>query len=1062
MDRSMRQTRSGAPGVRNVLLMVAGALVILGVSNQPLAAQQAGSIRGRVVMEGTERPLGGVQVSIPELDVGTLTDNAGSFTLSAVPVGTYTLRVEFIGYSTRETEVAVRAGAATQVAIALSQTAIELEGVVVTALGVERQERSLGYAAQSVDIRDATINRPTNILNALHGKVAGMEVISSSGTIGSSTRIVLRGAKSLSGNNQPLIVVDGIYIDNSNFGAPEQFSNSADYGNAAMDLTPENIQSINVLKGANAAALYGSRAANGAIVITTRDGPVAEGVRFSLNSSATFERPWILPDFQDEYGLGYNGEYSYVDGRGGGINDGIDMSWGPPLDGRLIPQWWSNAEPVPWVPSPDNVRNFFETGWSFSNNIAIAGRNASTNYRVSLTNVQQDGIFPNTSADRVNLQAQVGADATERLRLEAKTTFIDYVARNMPDVGYAFPDNPVQSMFTFFGRQLRMDKLRDYKNSDGSPRNWNTLFFDNPYWVQYENTKRQERDRILGTLRLNYELSDRSGISAWAGIDRYSETRNERRAFGSFVDSDGLYEESVRRVDDRTYNLMLNTGRDLNADLTIDARVGVERRESHYEMNGASTAALTVPGVYSLTNSAVPLEVDDFTSEKVVQSVYGAATVGYRDYLYLDLTGRNDWSSTLPEGSNSYFYPSASVSYVLTDALGLDSGWLQYLKLRGGWTLVGNDTDPYQLQATYDPTDPVFGVIPGYTVSTVIPNADLKPERTRSWEVGLELASLDNRLRLDLTYYNSLTEDQILATPLSAASGYDFKVINAGAIENQGIEVALGTTPVLTPDVQWNVNVNFTANRNEVVELAPGVESYVITDAHRDVTLEARPGEAFASLYGPGFLRDENGNIVVSDQGIPLTDNSTIRNWGSYQPDWQGSIYSDVSWSAFTLSTLTDIKSGGLLSSETNMWGHVTGVLPETLKGRETPFVFDGGKWADGAVKQDGTPNDIPVLAQDFNQFYWGNAEAHIFDASYMKLRQVQLTYAVPQSMLARFIPGADALNLSLVANNVWMIHKNVPHIDPENSFSNTNVQGLESTAHPSTRRFGVNVNLSF
>lgn len=934
--------------------------------------------------------------------------------------------------------------------------------MVVTALGVERQERSLGYAAQSVDVADATINRPTNILNALHGQVAGMEVISSSGTIGSSTRLVLRGAKSLSGNNQPLIIVDGIYIDNSNFGAPEQFSNSADYGNAAMDLNPEDIQSINVLKGANAAALYGSRAANGAIVITTRDGAAVQGVRFSLNSSVTFERPWILPDFQDEYGLGYNGEYSYVDGRGGGINDGIDMSWGPPLDGRLIPQWWSNGEPAPWVPSPDNVRNFFERGRNLSNNIAIAGSSASTNYRVSLTNVQQEGIFPNTSADRVNLQAQVGADATERLRVEARTTFVNYVARNMPDVGYAFPDNPVQSMFTFFGRQLRMDKLRDYRNPDGSPRNWNTLFFDNPYWVQYENTKLQERDRIFGGLRLEYELSDRAGVSAWAGIDRYSEKRNERRAFGSFVDSDGSYEESVRAVDDRTYNLMLHAGRDLNADLTIDARAGLERRENHYELNGASTAALTVPGVYSLTNSAVPLEVDDYTSEKVVHSVYGAATVGFKDYLYLDLTGRNDWSSTLPEGNNSYFYPSASLSYIFTDALGLDTEWLRYGKLRGGWTLVGNDTDPYQLQATYDPTTPVFGEIPGYTVSTVVPNEDLKPERTRSWEVGMELASLDDRLRLDLTYYNSLTEDQILATPLSPASGYSFKIINAGAIANQGIEVALGTTPVRTPDVQWNVNVNFTANRNEVVELAPGVESYVITDAHRDVTLEARPGEEFGSLYGPGFLRDEAGNIVVSDQGIPLTDNSNIRNWGSYQPDWQSSISSDVSWNDFSLSALVDIKSGGVLSSETNMWGHVTGVLPETLKGRETPFVFDGGEWADGAVKQDGTPNDIPVLAQDFNQFYWGNAEAHIFDASYVKLRQLQLTYSVPPSFLARVLPGASALNLSLVANNAWMIDKNVPHIDPENSFSNTNVQGLESTAHPSTQRLGVNVNLVF
>lgn len=1062
MEQSIRSTRGKARAVRHALVMRAGVLAVLAGSGLPAAAQQASSVLGRVVEVGTERPLSGVEVSIPQVGVTTITDAEGNFTIDDVPAGSYTLEVRLIGYAAVEREVAVRAGEATRVELELSESAIELDALVVTAMSVERQARSLGYSAQTVSTEDLAVNRPTNILNSLHGKVAGLEVTTSSGTIGSSTRIVLRGAKSLSGDNQPLIIVDGVYIDNSNFGAPQQFSNSADYGNAAMDLNPDDIESMNVLKGANAAALYGSRAANGAIVITTKDGSAADGVRFSLNSTMTFERPWILPDFQNEYGLGFNGEYSYMDGRGGGVNDAIDMSWGPPLDGRLLPQWWSDGEPVPWVAHPDNVRDFFELGSSISNNIAVAGNSGATNYRLSFTDVRQDGMFPNTSADRVNLQAQVGADASERLRLEARGTYINYAAHNMPDVGYAFPDNPVQSMFTFFGRQLDMERLREYKNPDGSPRNWNRLFFDNPYWVQYENTKRQERDRIVGGIDVDYDLAAWMGVNARVGIDRYDEMRSSRRAFGSFVDSDGEYEESVRAVEERSYNVMLRAARDFNTNLSIDARVGVERRERRYELNGASTAAMTVPDVYSLSNSAVPLVVQDYTSEKRINSAYGAATLNYRNYLFLDVTGRSDWSSTLPEGSNQYFYPSASLSYVFTDALGIGSDWLQYGKLRGGWTLVGNDTDPYQLQANYNPTDPIFGEIPGYTISTVIPNAQLKPERTRSWEVGTELAALDNRLTLDLTYYNSLTEDQILATPLSSASGYEFKIINAGAIKNEGIEVALGGTPVQTTDFEWNVHVNFTTNRNEVVELAPGVDSYLITDQHRDVTLEARPGEAFGSLYGPGFLRDEDGNIVVNDQGIPMTDNANIRNWGSYQADWQSSISTDVVWRDFRLSALADIKRGGVLSSETYMWGHVAGVLEETLEGRETPLVFDGGRWADGAVKQDGTPNDIPVLAQDFNQFYWGNAEAHIFDASYAKLRQLQLTYSFPRHLVSRVLPSAEALNLSLVANNVWMIHKNVPHIDPENSFSNNNVQGLESTAHPSARSFGINVNLVF
>jgi len=1016
------------------------------------------TVSGTVTSSQRGEPIPGANILVKGTNTGTSTDLEGQFDLE-VPSLQDTLVVSYIGYQTREIPIAGR----TNIDIVLQSKTITGKEVVVTALGGRREERSVGYSAQNVS--GADISTTPNISEGIQGRVAGADVTSASGTVGSSNRIVLRGNSSLSGDNQPLYIVDGVYIDNSNFNAPDGDEDVSDFGNAAMDIDPNNIKSINVLKGPNAAALYGSRAANGAIVITTKDGTSRQGLQVSFDSKVQFSRPWLstLPDMQNQYGQGYNGQFEYVDGRGGGVNDATDASWGPPLDGRMKKQWWSPNEAVPWEPHPDNVINFFETGNNISNSISVASNLDNVNYRFSVSNSQNDGIYPNVSSDKNDFQINLGADLTDKLTINARTTYTNYIARNMPDVGYSYPGNPLMGLVTWGARQLDMSKVRSaYFNNPGEePRYWNKLFFDNIYWEMYENTKRQERNRIIGGINLQYDLKEWLSLNSRFGIDWYHEQRNNIEAYNSISDSDGAYDESDRFIQDLNYSLEIQANRDITQDINLNARLGTEYVGNEYQLNRASTSALEIPGVYSLENSAVRPIVTDQTTNKKVYSIYGSATIGFKEYLYIDLTGRNDWSSTLPSDNREYFYPSASVSFIFTDAFDLDNiEWLEYGKLRASWTRVGNDTEPYQLLSTFQSGEPILGAAPNYTTSTTIFNSDLKPEQTESWEVGADMRFLNNRVTFDVAYYNSVTENQILPTPVSDATGYVTKIINAGSIENKGFEITLGGSPIQGVNFEWDVDVNFTMNENKVIELAPGINSYVVAEDF-GVSVEARPGEEFGSLYGTSFQRNDEGKIIVNSRGIPKIDYNNMKNFGSYSGDWQSSITNNVSWKNFNLNFLIDIKSGGTISSGTIADGRAQGMFKETAIGRDG-FVFDGGRWSDGAVKEDGSANDITVTKQEFNNaIYYSANEAHIFDASYVKLRRLSLGYSVPQSFLSKlgFVKG---MNISVVGNNVWMIHKNIPHIDPETVFSSTTVPGLESQVAPKTRTIAFNLNLDF
>lgn len=1033
-------------------LLLSSILYLFSIS---FAFAQTQTITGTVTDADTGDPLPQVNVYIEELETGAATNLEGEYEIEDVPNGIYTFRISSVGYTTLSEDVTVSTNNTT-FNFALQTDVQALDDLVVTAFGVEREARSLGYSSQDITSEDINSVKESNFVNSLQGKVAGVEITSSSGGLGRSSRIVLRGVSSLSGDNQPLFIIDGVYVDNSNFGDMGEFANSADYGNAAMDINSNDIASITVLKGPNAAALYGSKAANGAVIITTKDGSQSsQGLGVTFDSQVTFTDVAILPDMQNQYGQGRNGEFAYVDGRGGGTWDGVDESWGPPLNGQMIPQFPDGQE-RPWVANPNNVRDYFNTGVALNNSVSLSGNYDNANFRLSMTDVRQDGIFPAEALDRQTVSLNAGMDLSSDLRVNTVINYYRLLGKNRPAVGYG-SENPMQQLTQWFARQIDIDMLRDYEDAGGNPINWNYNYHDNPFWMQEKNGNQQERDRVIGNVNVRYDINDWISLTGLVGNDFYSERRQEWNAVNTINDPDGRFFENVRNVNVLTANFIANAERDLTQDLYLDLRLGTEVQKRKYRMNEVIAPGLSVPGVYSITNSSVRQNVDDYKSVKRTNSIFAATTFGFRDYLYLDLTARNDWSSTLPEENNSYFYPSASLSFIFTDAFNIDQDWLTYGKLRGGWTQVGNDTEPYQLQAAFNSVDP-FGDVPSYSLDDVIPNTDLKPESVESIEIGADLRFFDNRLGLDATYYRSTTTNQILPVQISRATGYVEQIINAGEVKNQGVELMLNATPVLTSDLRWDLTVNWSKNDNEVVELIEGLDA-LIHGSTWDTTVESRPGQEFGTLYGTGFLRDEQGNIVVGDDGVPLID-SELRPFGSYQADWKGGISNTISYKGLSLNFLVDMKYGGKLTSTTYMFGRYTGILEETLRGREEGFVFDGGRWADGAVKQDGTPNDITVSAQDFNRgAFYGNSESHIFDATYVKLREVRIGYSLPVRWLTDL--PFHSVELGLVGRNLWIIHKEVPHIDPETAFNADNVQGLESNQLPSVRTVGFNVRFS-
>ncbi|RAJ92660.1 TonB-linked SusC/RagA family outer membrane protein [Larkinella arboricola] len=1003
------------------------------------------ALKGRVVSKTDGAGLPGANVLIKGTTIGSTTNSNGEFTLNT-PANA-TLIVSFIGF--KPTEVAV--SNKTMLTVTLDEDAALLGEIVVTALGITREKKALGYSVQEVSGKQLTQARETNLVNALSGKVAGVQVTNSNGAPGASSRMVIRGASSIGSNNQPLFVVDGVPIDNGNYGS----STAVDYGNGAGSLNPDDIESVSVLKGPSAAALYGSRGANGVVLITLKSGKGSRGVGVSVNSNTAFDSPFRLPEWQNEYGQGGKGLFSYVDGRGGGVNDGVDESWGPKLDGRLLPQFDSpigpdgRRVPTPWIAHPDNVNQFFETGRTLTNNISITGASEKGDFRLSATDLNQTGILPNTDYKRRTFALNAGWNLTKKLSIRASGNYVKDGSDNRTNWGL---------YFIWFGRQVDMEQLKNYQ-APGSmyQYNWNYNYWTNPYYQLNVSARENERDRLFGNLSATYKFTDWLSLTARSGTDFYNDRRKTKNAARTANLFDSYNEEQIF-VQESNSDFLLNATRKFG-DIDVTANIGGNHRRNYYQRNYTGAAELAIPRVWNIGNSRQrPVTDNTGYNQRVVNSLYASANLGFRNYLFVDLTARNDWSSTLPANNRSYFYPSAAVSAILTDMFSINSPVLSFAKIRGGVARVGNDTDPYNLMQTYAYAN-AWGSTPALAESNAMLNANLKPELTNSYEVGAEVKLWHNRVGLDVTYYNKQSFNQILKVNVSNATGFASKLLNAGRLENKGVEIQLSATPVKAGPFQWDVVLNWAQNRNKVIELAEGLTTYQLNqDINiRGMGVEARIGQPYGTFFGQGFLRDPNGNIVYSG-GIPQLD-PVRRILGNFTPKWIGGIQNTFTYKALSLSTLIDIKQGGDIFSQSINIGRYTGVLKETTRGREDGIIGEGVKNIGTAAEPNYVPNDVRVSSEEWHHKYYSltNNEGTIFDGSFVKLREVRLSYVLSGQVFKR-LPFRD-IAISVVGRNLALLHSKVPHIDPETSYYNDgNLQGIENGQIPTTRSIGFNI----
>jgi TonB-linked SusC/RagA family outer membrane protein len=1038
-------------------------------------------VTGKVLSKSDNQPVAGVTVLIKGTAKGTVTNAEGQYNISAQVEDI--LKFSFIGFKSVEQKVP----ASGVVNIALETEDTQLQEVVVTALGIAKEKKSLGYAVQELRTKDIAEAREGNLVNALSGKIAGVNITNSQGGMGSS-RIVIRGETSIAGNNQPLFIIDGVPVDNTQNG----IGSGRDFANAIADVNPDDIESISVLKGPNSAALYGSRASNGVILIKTKSGKSAKkkGLGVTLNAGFTAENLLVLPDYQNSYGQGTGGVFSYKDGKGGGINDGTDESWGPKLDGRLIPQFFSNGQPAPFVAHPDNVKNFFVTGKTANLGISVAGSDEKLDYRFSFNNSNQTGVIPNTDITKNSFAVNSTYRLNDKLTLSTSANFIRSGSDNLP--GLSGRGQSVMLQFLWFGRQVDTELLKDY-NKGGFDYNWNHSYYSNPYLLLYENTVQQRRDRFFGNVNLSYKINSWLNASIRTGNDYYTDKRKFKVAFGTNGTPFGSYTEDAYVVNENNTDFTLNLNKKLNSNFDLDWLVGGNLRSNFNEQNYQQAPKLAVADLYTLNNSRDPLVSYNILRKQKVYSLYSSAQLGYKNFAFLNLTARNDWSSTLPAGNNSYFYPSINASLVLTEALNIQSDVLSFAKVRGGWAEVGKDTDPYQLINTY-PFNQPFGSNPLLTVSDVVLSSNLKPEITQSSEIGVDVALFKNKVRLDLNYYNSDSYNQILRADVSPTTGFKQKLLNAGHINNRGFEAQLNFTPLQTASgFKWNVLVNYSTNVSKVISLDDeGFLNDYKVGSSGIISVLASKGKRYGALFGTAFLRNDNGDIIVSANGTPVRD-PNLKVLGYYTPKWLGGITNSFSYKGFNLSVLIDTKQGGQIYSATNATGKYTGVLIESLQGRDEengglPYYYPGNNksgipvqlashsaasptgeqvYHDGiifkGVTADGKPNTVILPAERYYKATYSNSninESSIFDASFIKLREVRLSYAVPTSLANKF--HLQGVTFSLIGRNLAFLQKNAPHIDPETAFNTGNGQGLESLQLPTTRSYGFNVNITF
>lgn len=942
----------------------------------------------------------------------------------------------------------------------LRTAAIELDGVVVTALNLKREARSLSYATQGVDTKSLTENPSPNFIASLSGKVAGVQIVPPGMNTGSA-RVVIRGNSSLTGNNQPLFVVDGMPIDN----APGD--GNLDYGNNAADVNPNDIADIQVLKGPNAAALYGSKAANGVILITTKQAKGDGKIKFNLNSSGQMQVINEFPEYQDSYGVGTS---FYIDNRNKIPQAAVNYrSWGSPMLGQ--PYIGIDGKEKPYLPQPDNVSGFYKNAYLWSNSLSVEGGNSNTTtYRIAYSDTRNNSVVSGfNEMTKNNIDLKMANNIGQRIKINSKITFLRQGVENR-QYSNSNGRNPT-NLYTHMARSTDLGELIPYKDpltgmEIGTHRN-----FSNPYWVINENPNEDQKDRLIASIQPEVKFTDYLKAIGRLSTDMYWWKGYEFNNIGSVIanNPDGFLR--TFNADQQNYNLegILAFNKSIVTDFTINANLGASSFSTNYERRETRVNALLQPGLINLSNAKeFPVATQHRTASRV-NSVFASASLGYKNFAFIDLTGRNDWSSTLPAGNNSYFYPSIGTSLVLTDMLNIKSNWLNFAKLRASYAVVGNDTSPYNIAQSYS-FNGFFDGAPIGEVSKTMKNPNLKPERTGSLEIGTELTFLKNRLSWDLSYYDASTTDQIVTAQLPSSSGFERRIYNAGEIRNWGVESSISAKLIQQSDFDWSLSLNYAKNNSKVVSLVDGVDRFQLNNYSSYLYVFAEVGKPYAYMRGLGVARDDQGRMLIEDGGNLLVKDND-KALGSATPDWLGSVGNTFRYKNLSLSLFLDIKKGGMLYSRSISAMLTNGVLKETLYGRDDYYkhsiIFgeNASELSGGAIwdayKADGSKNTQYVSPQNYEYARPNFADFVMYDASFVKLREVALGFQVPKKWMHRM--PVHSAKLSVTARDIWTIYKLTPQgIDPEASSTSGNGQGIENGSLPPNSIFGFNLNINF
>lgn len=1075
-----------------------GLLMVCVASSIGLATAQTKKVTGQVISAEDNQPVIGAAIVVKGTTIGTITDFDGKFSLD-VPNDAKSVMVSYVGLKGREIPITAVMN------IKLESDSHALDEVVVTAMGISREKKSLGYAIQEVGSEELTKAGQINVTGALSGKVAGVQVNQFGGSVGASSRISVRGNSSLAADQQPLIVLDGVPIANDTQRSGDNTYNGVDYGSGLNDINPEDIESMTVLKGGSA-ALYGMRAGNGVILITTKSGKKGSGVKVSYDGNFTIDRISTVPKLQNSYGQGNNGDewhwkhnapdlsyqeyaeqygFNWVDGTNG-INDFYDESWGPRLDAGLnLVQYDSNGQKAPWISRPNNIKDFFQTGYSMNHTISLSANSEKSTTRASISYRDQKGTVPNTDQKRYSAQLNSFFKLNNYISYDMSASYTRTQSDNLVAQGYG-GNNPINSLFAWSGRQINMKTLKEnwnQKDANGNYTyyNWNTNYHMNPYFNVNENTNSYQRDRIFGKTSLYYQPFEFLKFEGRAGVDYYNSQSFERH----YIDRSDWTKGGFTQINTKNTELNLDFIASFNktfGDFNITAMAGANYRDLSWEDARIGATALTIPGVYTIANKDGAAYNYMDHSHRRSNSVYGNASIGWRNQLYVDLSARNDWDSTIKD---AFFYPSASASWIVTESLPAlkgDGSYLSFWKLRAGWAEIGSATSPYRNRAYYYAATDAFNGVAQIYKSTVYPNPDLKPESIKTWELGTEFGFLHDRLHFDLAYYHKTTTDQILNVRIPYSSGYSSLLINAGKIENKGIELQVRGDILESKDgFNWSSTLNFSKDRSKVVELYPGLTEYGMGWTW-GIATQAIEGEKWGELVGPGFDRvdedDVKNGLATADQigAVKVNSNGLLRSKsaqriGNVTPNFMMNWRHDFNIKNWGFGFLLDLRIGGDIWSQTMAHSYTAGVANVTaengirerdivggvdvLKNEKVVMQDASGKWVTNTIKTDA-----------YSWFKADVSEYYVFDGSYLKLREAYISYNFPKELIAktRYISNAS---VSLIGTNLWLmwVHSsNTMRLDPETGGVSSDSRGIgfEQAAVPSSRSFGLKLNLTF